>query len=109
MVDRPHDQEPKDHAFADAVGVRAARKLAARKRGPAGLYAGLGMIGMVGWSVVVPTLLGAGLGLWLDGHTPDQHRWTLALLVAGLCLGCVNAWYWVAREDRAMHEDDHDE
>ena len=61
--------------------------------------------------VVVPTLLGAALGLWLDKHYPGKQSWTLALLVAGLTLGCFNAWHWVAKEDKAMRDEreDHDE
>jgi ATP synthase protein I len=92
--------------LADEVGAQAARKLKARRDGTPGVYFGLGMMGLVGWSVVVPTLLGAALGLWLDQHHPATHSWTLALLVAGLMLGCLNAWHWVSREDRAMHEDE---
>ena len=30
------------------------------------------------------------------------------LLVAGLCVGCANAWYWVAQQDKAMHDQDED-
>ncbi len=93
-------------ALADQVGAQAARKLKARRDGAPGVFFGLGMMGLVGWSVAVPTLLGAALGLWLDRHHAGTHSWTLALLVAGLTLGCLNAWHWVAREDRAMHEDD---
>jgi ATP synthase protein I len=62
------------------------------------------MMGLVGWSIAVPTLLGTLLGLWLDARHPDGRSWTLALLVAGLVLGCVNAWRWVVKEERAMHE-----
>jgi len=71
----------------------------------------LGMMGLIGWSVVVPTLLGAALGQWLDKHHPGRHAWTLALLAAGLILGCLNAWHWVAKEDKAMRDDqeDHDD
>ena len=68
----------------------------------------MGMMGLIGWSVVVPTLLGAALGLWLDRHHPGQHSWTLALLVAGLTVGCLNAWRWVAKEDKAMHNEQED-
>lgn len=91
--------------LADQVGAQAARKLKARRNGAPGVFFGLGMMGLVGWSVVVPTLLGAMLGLWLDRHHAGPHSWTLALLVAGLLIGCLNAWHWVDREDRAMHED----
>ncbi len=76
-----------------------------------GVWFGLGMMGLIGWSVVVPTLLGAALGIWLDKHQLGKHPWTLALLVAGLVMGCVNAWRWVAKEEKAMREepDDYDE
>ena len=94
--------------FAEQVGATAARKLKARRNATQGVWFGLGMMGLVGWSVAVPTLLGAALGLWLDKHHPGQHAWTLALLVAGLAIGCFNAWHWVVKEDQAMQEDRHD-
>jgi ATP synthase protein I len=98
-------------AFSREVGTKAARKLKARRNSAQGVWFGLGMMGLIGWSVVVPTLLGAALGRWLDKHHPGKHVWTLALLVAGLAIGCLNAWHWVAREDKAMREeqDDSDE
>ena len=91
--------------FTAQVGTRAARKLKARRHASQGVWFGLGMIGLVGWSVVVPTLLGAALGLWLDEKHPGAHSWTLALLVAGLTIGCLNAWHWVAKEDKAMRDE----
>ncbi len=97
--------------FASQVGVKETRKLRAKRNATPGVWFGLGMMGLIGWSVVVPTLLGAALGLWLDQHYPGGRSWTLALLVAGLVLGCFNAWLWVAKEDQAMRDeqDDHDE
>jgi ATP synthase protein I len=75
-------------------------------RNPApGVWFGLGMMGLVGWSVAVPTLAGTALGLWLDQHHPGRHPWTLALLVLGLALGCLNAWRWLAQQGKAMEED----
>ena len=94
-----------------SVGAKAARKLKARRHSAQGIWFGLGMMGLIGWSVVVPTLLGTGLGLWLDKHYPSRHSWTLALLVAGLVLGCFNAWSWVSKEQEAMRreqEEDND-
>jgi ATP synthase protein I len=89
--------------FAEKVGQKAARKLNARRHPAPGVFFGLGMMGLIGWSVVVPTLLGAALGIWLDKRHAGTHSWTLALLVAGLALGCLNAWRWVANEDADMH------
>lgn len=62
------------------------------------------MIGLVGWSVVVPTLLGAALGVWLDRRYAMNHSWTLTLLFAGLVVGCLNAWHWIVKEDRETHK-----
>jgi len=95
--------------LAAQVGAKAARKIKARRKRAPVVWSGLGMMGLIGWSVVVPTLLGAGFGAWLDAHHPGKHAWTLALLVAGLALGCLNAWHWVANEDKAIREDESDD
>jgi ATP synthase protein I len=95
--------------LAAQVGAKAARKLKAQRKARPVVWSGLGMMGLIGWSVVVPTLLGAGLGIWLDTHHPGKHAWTLALLMAGLALGCLNAWHWVANEDKAMRKDEADD
>jgi len=47
--------------FAGLVGAKAARKLKAQRKSRSGVWFGLGMMGLIGWSVVVPTLLGAAL------------------------------------------------
>lgn len=97
------DERPTRSGFVGTIAAQAKRKLAAR-RSPEHTWLGLGMMGLIGWSVTVPTLLGAGLGIWLDGRS-GGHAWTLALLIAGLTLGCFNAWHWVTKEDSAMHDD----
>lgn len=105
MNNRPQKASRHDPTLAREVGRKAARKLKARGNSAKGVWFGLGMMGLIGWSVVVPTLLGAALGLWLDRQYPGGRSWTLALLVAGLVLGCINAWLWIAKEDRAMQDE----
>jgi ATP synthase protein I len=95
-------------SFSRQVGDKAARKLRARRNSQQGVWFGLGMMGLIGWSVTVPTLLGAALGIWLDAHYPGKHGWTLSLLVAGLAIGCFNAWHWVAKEDKEMRDEQDD-
>jgi ATP synthase protein I len=95
--------------FSQQVGVKAARKLKAQRHVTQTVWSGLGMMGLVGWSVAMPTLLGAALGLWLDERYPGGHSWTLALLAAGLVLGCFNAWHWVAKEEREIREQEADD
>lgn len=97
------DPDPRspDQAFRDQIGAQAERKLQARRvRSP--VWQGLGMLGLIGWSVCLPTLLGAWLGRWLDEHHPGAHTWTLALLVAGLFFGCLNAARWLRKEQHAI-------
>ncbi len=103
--DQPTTGETK---FSHQVGEKAARKLKAQRHVTQTVWSGLGMMGLVGWSVAVPTLLGAAIGVWLDKHYPSSHSWTLMLLAIGLGLGCFNAWHWVAKEDREMHEQEKD-
>lgn len=99
MVDpsQKNDHEPVDD-FPEKVGEKENRKIKARREGSRSVWFGLGMFGMVGWSVAIPTLLGIALGVWIDARWPGRFSWTLMLLVGGLLLGCANAWYWVERE-----------
>lgn len=101
---KPPASAPESRPLAEQVGAQATRKLKARGHGTPGVWFGLGMMGLIGWSVVMPTLLGAALGLWLDQRYPGGRSWTLALLVGGLTLGCLNAWRWVSWENKAMHD-----
>ena len=96
MSDKP------EAAFSRAVGAKAARKIKARGNPSQGVWFGLGMMGLVGWSVVVPTLAGAALGVWLDNRHPGHYSWTLMLLMIGLVIGCLNAWHWVSKEDKEI-------
>tara|TARA_R110001583_G_scaffold12927_4_gene56597 strand:+ start:4079 stop:4450 length:372 start_codon:yes stop_codon:yes gene_type:complete len=95
--------------YSQQVGSVAARKLKAQRYVTKTVWSGLGMMGLIGWSVAIPTVLGAGVGIWLDGAYPSERSWTLALLVLGLCLGCFNAWHWVEKEDQYIHQHDEDD
>ena len=112
MTDEPQKKSwkpPAQPSLSQEVGVKAARKLKAQRRVTRTVWFGLGMMGLIGWSVAIPTLLGAVLGRWLDNRYPGPHSWTLMLLVVGLIIGCWNAWYWVAKEDRTMRDEQEDD
>ncbi|MDY7564243.1 AtpZ/AtpI family protein [Pseudomonas sp. RTC3] len=108
MSDREEKKPAKGKAFSEQIGVKAARKLKAQRQVNQTVWSGLGMMGLIGWSVTLPTLLGAALGFWLDKHYPGSHSWTLALLALGLGLGCFNAWHWVAKEGREIRDQESD-
>lgn len=106
MVERvPSKRTPALERLSREVGTQERRKLRAM-RARSGIWAGLGMLGVVGWSIGAPTLIGVFLGSWLDKRHPGEHSWTLSLMLAGLTLGCVNAWHWLTREQRQIHEDE---
>lgn len=104
MTDEP-PAPPPDREVTEIVGRKAERKLRARRQGRRGVWFGLGMFGLVGWAVALPTVAGVALGLWLDARFPSRISWTLSLLFVGALLGSLNAWYWVARESREGEED----
>ncbi|MDD2929652.1 MAG: AtpZ/AtpI family protein [Sideroxydans sp.] len=94
-----------DSAFARQVGAKETRKLRAQRKAVQTVWMGFGMMGLVGWSVAVPTLLGTALGIWLDKRYPSIHSWTLSLLIIGLFIGCLSAWYWVAKEGNEIRKE----
>jgi ATP synthase protein I len=99
MVDNAHSHVPKE-SLADRVGAKAARKMRARRQRSENLLYWLGIFGLVGWSVALPTLLGIAVGISLDRAAPGRISWTLTCLFLGLTLGCANAWYAVRKEFR---------
>lgn len=95
--------------FKKEVKKREKRKLAMQQDGKESVWFGLGMFGLIGWSIAIPTLLGIAFGIWLDKRWQQgQVSWTLTFLVIGLCLGCVNAWFWMVREREALYKKDED-
>jgi ATP synthase protein I len=86
--------------FSDEVNGKEKRKLKAQRENSGTVWSGLGMFGMVGWSVAVPTLLGTALGSWLDKKHPVTFSWTLSCLIIGLFSGCMIAWYWISKNNK---------
>ena len=103
------DHRPKianeEALFSRQVGAQAARKLKARRVAPKSVWFGLGMSGLVGWSVTIPTVIGAALGVWVDKQYTSRYSWTLMFLLMGVIIGCLNAWLWVQSEYKEMQED----
>lgn len=86
--------------FEEALARKADRKLRAREEGDRGIWFGLGMMGLVGWSVAIPTVAGIAVGIWLDSRrgAPGGISWTLTGLVIGVVVGSLNAWFWIQKE-----------
>lgn len=64
----------------------------ARKYSP---LSGLGVFGVIGWSVAIPTVGGAFLGGWLNRVAPQSFSWPIALILGGVVVGAMVAWNWI--------------
>ncbi|MBN1614663.1 MAG: AtpZ/AtpI family protein [Deltaproteobacteria bacterium] len=84
-------------SFSNKIEKRGSVKLRAQRQKDHTVWFGLGMFGTVGWSVAIPTLIGVAIGVWIDRVWPSRFSWTLMLLIGGVMLGCLNAWYWVRK------------
>jgi ATP synthase protein I len=100
MAEHPKKGDNAQSAWQRKVGRKEARKRKARRGKNHAMWFGLGMFGLVGWSVAIPTLIGIAVGIWIDSTRPSPYSWTLMLLFVGVAVGCLNAWYWVKRESR---------
>lgn len=98
MADSKRKAPDAQRELSRRVGERAERKRRARAEGRPSAWFGLGMFGLIGWSVAVPTLIGVAVGLWLDERYPGEVSWTLTFLIIGVAIGCLNAWYWLKQE-----------
>ncbi len=83
------------------VAAKEKRKLKAQSEKNHSIWFGLGMMGLIGWSVAVPALIGVAIGLWIDSQWPSDYSWGLMLLILGIAIGCLNAWNWLQKEGRS--------
>ena len=92
-----HDKE----SLPEIVDRKTKRKLDAQQKKQKSLFFGLGVFGVVGWSVAIPTIIGAFIGRWLDAHSSNlQISWTLTFIFLGMVVGCVIAWNWMNKEGK---------
>lgn len=87
----------RSESFVRRIAAKERLKIRVRKESDETIWFGLGVFGVVGWSVAIPALIGTAIGLWIDKNWPSQYSWTLTLLIGGVMLGCLNAWYWVKK------------
>jgi ATP synthase protein I len=91
------EQNP-PNGMAEAVRKRRDRQTQWRAEGEASLLRFVGQIGILGWIIVVPTLVGMFVGRWLDHRFGTGIFWTAALLVLGVAFGFWSGWRWMHRQ-----------
>lgn len=92
-------QQTTERQFVKDIDADAKRKLSASQSKHISWF-GLGMFGLIGWSITVPTIIGIAIGIWLDQKWSGTISWVLTLLIIGLVIGCMNAWYWLKQEGK---------
>jgi len=58
----------------------------------------LGQIGVLGWAIVAPILLGVVVGRWLDWALKTRIFFTAPLIMLGAAAGLWTAWRWMHRQ-----------
>ena len=86
-------EEP--NGLLHSVRVRRSRHSRWLREGEPTFGRQLAQVGVVGWMIVVPALIGTFLGRWLDHRMGSGIFWTGPLMLVGLGLGCRAAWRWM--------------
>lgn len=98
---RDGGKERADDLFEEEVAAQQRRLIRFRTHGDRSLWHGLGMIGLVGWTIVLPVLIGTAAGTWLDRRLGGGIRFTLGMIALGVIVGGVNVWNWLERERKS--------
>jgi ATP synthase protein I len=92
MSGKPPD---KGDALARAAAARSERHRRWLREGEPSVARRLAEIGVLGWVIVIPALIGLFVGRLIDRALDSGIFWTAPLLLLGLALGCWSAWKWV--------------
>ncbi len=92
----PPETEPDEQdSLVEGVRLRGERHQRWLHEGAPSVARRLAQIGVLGWIIVVPMLIGVFVGRWLDQELNSGLFWTAPLLMLGLALGCYSAWKWM--------------
>ena len=101
---RASESKPRDDRMAGAARQAAERDARGRAEPEPSLGSRLGQIGILGWAIVLPTLLGLALGHWLDRTFGTRVFFSAPFLMIGAAVGFWSAWKWMHRQQRG-HDD----
>ena len=88
-------RDPTPDGLTKAVRKRRARRELWRSEGEPSTLRFVGQIGVLGWIIVAPTLIGLFIGRWLDHRFGSGIFWSAPLLLVGVVIGCWSAWRWM--------------
>jgi len=75
---------------------RQARRFEQARRDRAKILAQTVFLGTLGGLFVLPVVVGAYLGNWLDDHLPGYSiHWTINLILLGVVVGAINVYLFI--------------
>ncbi len=96
MTQETHRSDgPSRDGLRRAVRERRERRDRWLQEGEPSVMRFVGQIGVLGWIIVAPTLVGLFFGRWLDHRLGSGIFWSAPFLLLGLSLGCWSAWRWM--------------
>jgi ATP synthase protein I len=98
-LNREKEKKSSEDELLEKIKKESKKKIKSKKEGNEIMF-GLGLFGIVGWSIAVPTILGIAIGIFLDSRFTQSFSWTITLLFGGVILGSFNAWYWIKEKSR---------
>jgi ATP synthase protein I len=91
-------EPPTPDGMADAVRKRQERRARWVSEGEPSVVRFVGQIGVLGWIIVTPTLIGLFVGRWLDHKFATGIFWSAPLLLLGVVIGFWSAWQWMHKQ-----------
>ena len=99
MNARPIDsKEKREDVMTTAVRQQHKRRQLWLHEGAPSMTRFVGQIGVLGWIIVTPTLIGLFAGRWLDHKFGTRIFWSAPLLLIGVVAGYWSAWRWIHKQ-----------
>lgn len=84
-----------ENKLKERIG-RQTRRMKQAERDRATLLSQTIYVGTLGLLMVIPVVVGAYVGRWLDGFVEGYSiQWTMSLIILGVVVGAVNAYLFV--------------
>lgn len=93
----PHRSDGEEDRLAEAARRAAERAKRGAETPEPSLGVRLGQIGVLGWAIIVPTLIGVILGRFLDRTFATGIFFSAPLIMIGAAIGFWSAWKWMHR------------
>lgn len=90
--------DPSLDGLTKAVREQRDRRKRWRTEGEPSTMKFVGQIGVLGWIIVAPALVGLFIGRWIDHKFGTGIFWSAPLLLIGVTIGCWSAWRWMHQQ-----------